>query len=166
MISIATSAKSFKKHQEGDVWEESGKTWTIKNGIKRTVSKMDQARKEVLLPLACPKCQSSMNHYLDKQMWAIHRSCFNCVIDAEHEIIKAGNWKAYEKQKIESNFKYFAQEMEEVLKDFVQDQQSKHHVTEDGSLENWKGLSDTKVNEIRETISTQISEASQIIKER
>jgi transcriptional regulator of heat shock response len=26
-------------HEEGDVWEENGRTWTIKNGIKRNVRK-------------------------------------------------------------------------------------------------------------------------------
>ena len=27
------------KYSEGDIWEESGKTWTILNGIKQTVTK-------------------------------------------------------------------------------------------------------------------------------
>ena len=28
--------KAEEHHVEGDVWEENGKTWTIKSGIKRT----------------------------------------------------------------------------------------------------------------------------------
>ena len=31
--------KQNQEYQEGDVWEDSGKTWTIKNGIKQTVTK-------------------------------------------------------------------------------------------------------------------------------
>ena len=34
--------KQSVEHGEGDVWEESGKTWTIKNGIKQTVTKHDK----------------------------------------------------------------------------------------------------------------------------
>ena len=29
------------KRGEGDVWEEKGKTWTIKNGIKQNITKLD-----------------------------------------------------------------------------------------------------------------------------
>ena len=34
--------KSFKKYQEGDIWEENGKQWTIKNGIKQNITKLDK----------------------------------------------------------------------------------------------------------------------------
>ena len=30
--------KVNERHEDGDVWEEGGKTWTIKNGIKRNVT--------------------------------------------------------------------------------------------------------------------------------
>jgi uncharacterized protein (UPF0128 family) len=33
------------ERKEGDVWEENHKTWTIKNGIKQTVSKLDSVKK-------------------------------------------------------------------------------------------------------------------------
>ena len=32
-------------HIEGDIWEESGKKWTIRNGIKQTVTKLDEIKK-------------------------------------------------------------------------------------------------------------------------
>ena len=31
--------KKFTRHTEGDVWEENGKSWTIKNGIKQNITK-------------------------------------------------------------------------------------------------------------------------------
>ena len=34
-----SKAKEF--HNEGDVWEEDGRTWTIKNGIKQNITKLD-----------------------------------------------------------------------------------------------------------------------------
>ena len=44
------------ERKEGDVWTENKKTWTIKNGIKQTISKLDAIKKEVFVPLCCPKC--------------------------------------------------------------------------------------------------------------
>ena len=43
------------KRKEGDVWTENKKTWTIKNGIKQTISKLDKIKKEVHMPLCCPE---------------------------------------------------------------------------------------------------------------
>ena len=48
--------KSSKEYKEGDVWEVKGKTWTIKNGIRQTISKLDSARKAIRVPMECPKC--------------------------------------------------------------------------------------------------------------
>ena len=41
------------EYKEGDVWKENGKTWTIKDGIKQTVSKLDAIKKEINIPLCC-----------------------------------------------------------------------------------------------------------------
>ena len=38
-------SKKRVDHKEGDVWTENRKTWTIKNGIKQTVSKLDSIKK-------------------------------------------------------------------------------------------------------------------------
>ena len=40
-----TYVKKQEDHKEGDVWEENGKQWTIKNGIKMTISKLDLVKK-------------------------------------------------------------------------------------------------------------------------
>ena len=37
--------KKFTRHKEGDVWEENGKKWTIKNGIKQNITKLDKVKK-------------------------------------------------------------------------------------------------------------------------
>ena len=36
------SKAASDKHQEGDIWEESGRSWTIKNGIKENITKLDK----------------------------------------------------------------------------------------------------------------------------
>ena len=33
--------KKHEHYQEGDVWEEDGRTWTIKNGLKQNTTKLD-----------------------------------------------------------------------------------------------------------------------------
>ena len=38
-------------YKEGDVWEEDGRKWTIKNGIKQNITKMDRAKKAYLTSL-------------------------------------------------------------------------------------------------------------------
>ena len=34
------------QRKEGDMWEEQGKTWTIKNGIKRSIPKLSKFKKQ------------------------------------------------------------------------------------------------------------------------
>ena len=133
-----TTQEKYTKRLEGDVWIEGGKTWTIKNGIKRTVTKMDEARKELYVPLACPSCKGPMKHHLDEKMWAIHKRCFNCVIDMEHEIMKAGKWEEYERLRITANADAFCEDMETTLNEFIKDSVTKTNVTEDGMVEKWK----------------------------
>ena len=57
--------KKIIEYKEGDVWTENKKTWTIKNGIKKTVSKLNSIRKEIFTPLCCPKFSKVMKHHLD-----------------------------------------------------------------------------------------------------
>ena len=40
-------SKSQEDHEEGDVWEENNRQWTIKNGLKQTVTKFDKLKKLV-----------------------------------------------------------------------------------------------------------------------
>ena len=72
--------KQSQDYQEGDIWEENGKQWTIKNGLKQTVTKFDKLKQMVVLPLCCPSCNKPMpsNDY-NKKMWSIHKMCFNCL---------------------------------------------------------------------------------------
>ena len=46
--------KAQVAYKEGDIWEESGRTWTIKNGIRQNITKLDGAKKALQTPLACP----------------------------------------------------------------------------------------------------------------
>ena len=93
-------SKKQKDYKEGDIWTEGKKTWTIKNGIKQTVSKLDIIKKEVFTPLSCPKCNNIMKKRLDKPNYRIHKMCFDCVIEFEHKLKIRGEYKDYKKKLI------------------------------------------------------------------
>ena len=59
-------------HKEGDIWEDGGKRWTIKNGIKQTVTKLDEIKRLTILPLTCPNCGGVMKvHDIEKKMLSL-----------------------------------------------------------------------------------------------
>ena len=74
-------AKEF--HDEGDIWEEDGRQWTIKNGLKQNITKLDKAKEGIVLPLFCSTCSSAMKPHLDKKWFVMYGHCFNCQVDAE-----------------------------------------------------------------------------------
>ena len=58
-------------HNEGDIWEADGRTWTIKDGIKQNITKLDKAKKAYTMPLLCPNCKRVMKKRFDKQYYNI-----------------------------------------------------------------------------------------------
>ena len=87
--------KKQKDYKEGDIWTEGRKTWTIKNGIKQTVSKLDTIKKEVFMPLCCPNCGKVMKGQLDKPNYRIHKKCHDCVVEYEHKLRIRGEYDDY-----------------------------------------------------------------------
>ena len=110
-------SKAQVAYKEGDIWEESGRTWTIKNGIRQNITKLDSAKKALQIPLACPKCGGSMNYHLSHKMYKIHKMCFDCVIDYEAELRKAGLYESYEKNMMQGSLKAFARDVEQWVLD-------------------------------------------------
>lgn len=81
---------SEETHKEGDVWEAlDGRKWTIKNGIKQTVTKLDSAK----TPIFCPSCSKPMNSRHDTKFWMGKGKCFDCVIKDETELRRTGKWQ-------------------------------------------------------------------------
>ena len=153
--------KSSKRYKEGDIWEENGKQWTIKNGIKQNITKLDSAKKAIRIPLACPKCGGSMKHWLAKKMYKIHGFCFDCTIDMEAELRKAGLYDQYEQRMMQSNMKSFAKDIEQWAIDIMSN--SSTYVTEAGDIEDWKSNSN-KSKEILKNVRQYISHLSEHIK--
>jgi hypothetical protein len=133
--------KETKEYKEGDVWTENKKTWTIKNGIKQTISKLDAIKKEVFMPLCCPKCNKVMKKRLDKPNYRIHKKCYNCVIEFEHKLQLQSQDKYLEYLKnleIKNSFDIL-KETEEQLLGLVNNISNKSYVSEDGVIERWVG---------------------------
>ena len=91
-------SKKTEDYKEGDVWTEGRKTWTVKNGIKQTVSKLDKIKKEVFMPLCCPGCGNVMKKRLDKPNYKIHKKCHDCVVEFEHKLKIRGEYDDYVKK--------------------------------------------------------------------
>jgi len=130
--------KKIIDYKEGDIWIENKKTWTIKNGIKQTISKLDSIKKEVHIPLCCPKCSKVMKKKLDKPNYRIHKMCLDCVILMEHKMRIKGTYKNYQKKLVSKNSLDIIDEMESYLLDAVNTSNS-GFVSEDGVIEKWKG---------------------------
>ena len=71
--------KTQEVRQEGDVWTEYGREWTIKDGIKQNITKLNKA-KELNMPMFCPTCKKVMKSLHDRD-WETSPSCLtSCVL--------------------------------------------------------------------------------------
>ena len=137
--------KKTEDYKEGDVWTEGRKTWTIKNGIKQTVSKLDVIKKEVFMPLSCPCCGKIMKKRLDKPNYRIHKMCTNCVIDFEGKLKhKPGRYEKYLKELELKNKLTILDEVESYLLETANISNA-GYVSEDGVVEKWVGSVDNKL---------------------
>ena len=150
--------KKTIEYKEGDIWTEGKKTWTIKNGIKQTVSKLDNIKKQIFVPLFCPECSKVMKHYLDKNNYRIHKKCHSCVVYYESRLKLRGQYEEYKKSLVKNNSLTTLDEMESYLLDAINSSNSSF-VSEDGVIERWVGGID------KEKMTKQVKEAVKIRKE-
>lgn len=124
-------------HNEGDIWEEKGQKWTIKNGIKQNVTKLDRFKSLSFVPMFCPKCSKLMNHNTDKRMYHLHKMCMNCVSVMETQLKLEGKYEEYEKNIISNNI---INTMDDIEKEYIEFlNTSSNFITEGGDIEEWKG---------------------------
>jgi hypothetical protein len=125
-------------HKEGDVWEEAGRKWTIRNGIKQNITKMDKIKSLVILPLNCPSCNQMLPvDEINKKMYSIHHKCLDCVVKMEAEIKRQGKWEEYAKNIMNSNKNASLEDFERALDAWMQEKDT--FVSEDGEVESWNG---------------------------
>jgi len=148
--------KEQKEYKEGDVWEENNKQWTIKDGIKQTVTKLDNIKKTLLFPLTCPACSKHMiDNKLNKYMYSIHNKCFDCVIEYETKLKLEGKFDEYVLNIKKQGILYHIKEMEDILLELSLELPEESFVTEAGDIESWKGKNNNNqyIQNIKEYIT-------------
>jgi len=132
-------SKAQVEYKEGDIWEEGGKNWTLKNGIKQTVTRFDKLKESLMLPLSCPGCNKAMkNDTLNKKMWPIHGMCFDCVITMETELKRIGKYEEYVRIITNKGIKTYIKDLEDALLELALES-NESFVTEQGDIEKWSG---------------------------
>ena len=143
--------KTYQHHKEGDIWEENGRQWTIKNGIKQNVTKLDAAKKALQIPLKCPKCGGPMKHHLAQKMYKIHGFCFDpCTVEYEAELRRAGLYENYEKAMMKGSLRAFLKDVEAFVLDQVNTVDT--FVTEQGDIEDWSNNKSQTNNKLSEDL--------------
>jgi len=132
-------SKEQKEYREGDIWEENGKTWTIKDGIRQTITKLDSFKKYSSYPLICPCCKNHFKlHELNKKMYNIHGKCSDCVIEMETQLKIEGKYEEYEKDLMNKNKNSVLDDFEQALDEYLNSPMDSFY-TEDGQKESWQG---------------------------
>ncbi len=136
-VNTQVGYKKSDKKVEGDVWEEAGKTWTIKNGIKQNISKMQSVRDLIKMPLTCPECDKVMRGQFDRYHWKVDKKCLDCFTLEQKKSRADGTYEKIQKElfkKIKtSQIKDITDEFEEWLDG------NQTFVTELGEVEDWSG---------------------------
>lgn len=153
--------KAYEERKEGDVWEEDGKTWTIRNGIKQTVSKLDSIRRSVTKPLHCGNCGGIMNNHLHEKMWKIHGMCYDCVINMENDLRVMGKYEEYERAMLTGNLQAWVTDMQQRLERDLNTTAS--YVTEEGVVEDWGSNTQLQKQRIMEGMQDYLDQVSQAI---
>jgi len=135
--------KQSEVHTEGDTWEENGKQWTIKGGLKQTITKHDKIRELITMPLKCPSCEKSMKSTsLNKKMWGVHKKCFDCVVEMETQLRIEGKYEQYAKDLMNANKNAFVTDYEQAVEEYA-NAKDDTFMSEAGDIENWSA---SKVN--------------------
>ena len=134
---IGQTKTTTKDHKEGDVWEVNGKTWTIRDGIKENVTKLDKFKK-IAVPLFCPSCKQVMDKQLDPFYYKSYGTCVDCRTEFETKLKLEQKWKSY---KIKTFNKEIDKQIEE-YKSYMENALSESNnsfITEAGDIEKWVG---------------------------
>ena len=137
---VGYTKSSSKDYEEGDVWEENGRTWTIKDGIKENVTKLDKFKKTTV-PLFCPNCKKIMDKQLDANYYKSYGTCLDCRTKFETKLKVEGKWEDYVKNTFNLEIDQTIIEYKNYFKEKLKES-TKGYVTESGEVEQWLGSID------------------------
>jgi len=139
-------------HQEGEIWEENGKNWTIKEGIKQNITKLDSFKQLSFIPLLCPNCNNPLKTEYDKKMYRIHTQCLECVVKFETKLKIEGKYDEYSRKLIKSNVDFFLNDYEQFLEEMAKNTNVTDIVSEDGTVEKWIGNNQKSIEEAQQQL--------------
>ena len=137
------------RREEGDIWEEDGKTWTIKNGIKQNKTKLSEARKEMKIPFQCPECNTLMKNSAHKKMYRLYGHCLLCQNKFEHSLIAKGEYKKWFEKEVRNNFESWTNNRIKRFNAWFESLDSKHYIAESGEVEDWTSLTEETKKDIK-----------------
>jgi len=153
---------TITERKEGEIWEENGKQWIFQNGIKQTLTKFDELKQLIILPLVCPKCDKPMSTSTsNKKLYSIHKMCLDCVIQFETELKRDGKYDEYQRKIKEDNVNGYLKDLENAFFDTFINGYNNSYVTEHGDIEQIMGG-----NIDKEKIIQQFREGVKEIKEK
>ena len=157
---IAFDGKEVVRREVGELWTDTkGQEWEQRKGYKVKVGKLAKLREELK---GFPNCRKDVCACIDAgqadlKMKAYHGMCLDCVVEMEHDLKLKGEYDEYERTKLLNNAEAWLKEAEvekEVLKSTIK----ASFINEDGSIEEWDGLSEdemvTKIDEGFKTFKT------------
>ena len=139
--------KEVVRRKVGEVWtDDSGQKWEQRKGYKVKVGKLAKLREELKSFPNCRKevCDCTEPGSADLKMKSYHGMCLGCVTEMEHDLKLKNEYQEYERKKLLSNAEAWLKEAEiekEVLKSTIK----ASFINEDGSIEEWDGLSEEEI---------------------
>tara|TARA_R110000824_G_scaffold3852_2_gene18453 strand:- start:3182 stop:3751 length:570 start_codon:yes stop_codon:yes gene_type:complete len=129
--------KKQQFHNEGDIWSEDNRKWTIRDGIKENITKLDKF-KNISVPLFCPECNNIMNKQLDLHYYRAHKKCLDCTTKFETQLKLEGKWEDHIKKTHNREIDQIIKEYKAFMKDKLSES-NEGFVTESGEVEKWIG---------------------------
>jgi hypothetical protein len=129
--------KETQDYTEGDMWVEDNRTWTIKDGIKQNITKLDKFKK-VSVPIFCPGCKQVMDKQLDPFYYKSYGSCLDCRTVFETQLKIQGKWDDYVKETYNKEIDQTIEEYKVFIKEKLEES-NQGTVTESGEVERWYG---------------------------
>ena len=129
--------KSEEDHVEGDVWVEDGRKWTIRDGIRENITKLDKFKK-VAVPLFCPSCKQVMDKQLDPHYYKSYGTCLDCRTEFETKLKLGGKWDDYVTEAYNQEIDGYISDYKAYMQDALSES-NEGYVTEDGDIQKWVG---------------------------
>ena len=129
--------KKQEFHKEGDIWEENGRKWTIKDGIKQNITKLYKFKKSAV-PLFCPSCGTIMNKQLDPHYFKAYGACLDCIKIKESKIKTSGEWEDHKTTTHNKEIDKYIEEYTQFI-EMKMEESNDSFITEAGEIEKWRG---------------------------